>query len=637
MFLEGNKLGQRWQNLVAGTHFVIVETGFGTGLNFLATWQLWRELAPERCHLHYISIEKHPIPADQLARGLAQWPQLRPLADALLRDYPLALPGIHQIPLGDSVTLSLGFEDIIDALGHICDSDHPLPRAATSIEVDAWMLDGFAPAKNPDMWSPAVFQHIAALSKPGTSFATFTAAGSVRRGLSEVGFTVSKTPGFGRKRDMLVGSMPATSAARDATPIPRHPTPSWHCMPPRRYQDRTALVIGAGLAGCHTARALAESGWRVQVLEQAEHCAAAASGNPTGILYTRLAVADSDQAAFGLAAYQFAARHYRRMLDSGQLLEGEDGMLNGMLQLGFNDEERTAIERIAARYERFQSLVRWQTPAQASDLCGLPLDHPALFFPASGWLRPTQVCRQLLAHPAITLHTGSKITDSSRNQEHWHLHTTEGSCYEGALCVICAGVDSRVFKGLDPLPTRAVGGQVTMVEQVETAPDMALCHSGYVAPLGEHGICCGASFRVNDAGSQWRAEDDADNLEQLAGHIPALATATDADHRGRASVRCTTPDYLPIIGPVPAWQTLLQEFAPLARNARQRIDDAGSVQTGLFVNTGHGSRGLSTTPIAAALIAALANRTPRPLPWPLLRAVHPARFAIRDLVRGKVS
>ncbi len=638
VFLQGNRLAERWGRLPKDAHFIIIESGFGTGLNFLATWQLWKQVAPADARLHFISIEKHPLSRSDLELALARWPELRELASGLLQSYPLALPGLHQLQLEPAVALTLGFGDIVETLDGLCDCDHPALRSYLGIRADAWMLDGFAPARNPAMWSSDVCERIASLSRPGTSFATFTAAGQVRRGLAAMGFKVDKVPGHGRKRDMLVGVFDGPLPGGSNT---RRANPGWHCTPTPRFASKTAIVIGAGLAGCHTARALADSGWRVKVLEQDEAWARGASGNPAGILYTRLTAGDSEAGAFSLEAYLYATRHYRAGFAGGLLRKGSDGVLNGMLQLGFSAAERHAIKRIADRYREFEELVQYLDATEASVRAGIPVDHPALFFPDSGWLDPRAICGRLLMHPAIEFCARRRVLELLPVTRGWQVQTENAATVSAAACIITAGIDSRQFRQLATLPTRGVGGQVSFLPRAVIRPKLSICHNGYLAPIGGGGLCFGATFRINDASAELRAGDHQQNLQQLRDNLPSLLpTESSRDSameglQGRAGVRCTTPDRLPIVGPAPDLESMLEVFRPLAKNARARVDQAGKFLPGLYVNTGHGSRGLATTPIAAACIAALVNQTPRPLHWKLMRAISPARFAIRALIKGK--
>ena len=193
VFLAGNGLPQRWQ---PRPQFTVAELGFGTGLNFFETLAAWRR-APGQCrHLTFVTFERFPLSRNDLARALAPWPDLNAPVRQLLDQWPPA-PGtaLHTVAFAGA-TLEI----------HLGDANDAVPAWAG--RADAWYLDGFSPAKNPELWCPqlmtAVFEHTAA----GGTLATYTAAGHVRRGLSSAGFQVSRIPGYGRKRDSLAGYRP---------------------------------------------------------------------------------------------------------------------------------------------------------------------------------------------------------------------------------------------------------------------------------------------------------------------------------------------------------------------------------------------------------------------------------------------
>jgi tRNA 5-methylaminomethyl-2-thiouridine biosynthesis bifunctional protein len=288
VFLENNDLPQRWKNY---SRFTVAETGFGTGLNFLSTLALWSESAPDYAQLHYISAEKHPFTKTDLSLALEFWPYLSRYCKELLKVYPELVPGYHRRELANRrVTLTLLFGDALELYTQL--------RA----EVDAWYLDGFAPSKNPQMWIPKLFQQIARLSHPGTTFSTFTAAGMVRRGLQEVGFEVSKFPGFGAKRDMLRGVMGDPTQKQKA--VNHLSDTPWYDVPAQPIQTGTnAIVVGAGLAGISAAHALARRNWTVAVFERHNQFAQEASGNLAGIAMPRLTADMSAEGRFYLAAF----------------------------------------------------------------------------------------------------------------------------------------------------------------------------------------------------------------------------------------------------------------------------------------------------------------------------------------------
>ena len=202
IFCGGNQLKERWQNLpvdAEGT-FTIAEAGFGTGLNFLCAWRLWRQCSPVNRTLHYISIDQYPLSIDDLSIALKLWPELNSDSQQLIEQYPSAFSPYHDLYFDErNVRLTLVFDHIIDAF------DAMNNERVSFQPIDAWFLDGFAPSKNPQMWSEDVFVCMAQLSRPGTTLSTFTVAGKVRRGLNNQGFSISKVKGFGRKRQMLQG------------------------------------------------------------------------------------------------------------------------------------------------------------------------------------------------------------------------------------------------------------------------------------------------------------------------------------------------------------------------------------------------------------------------------------------------
>lgn len=193
VFIQHNQLTERFSKL-QDTEFTIIETGFGTGLNFLCATQHFLAFAPTNAAFRFISIERYPLRADDLIKANQTWPMFGELATQLHAPYTKLKEGINTFHLCQNrIQLDLWIGDVSECL----------PQIQTT--ADAWFLDGFTPAKNCDMWSETLFAEIAKLSKSDTTFATFTSAGQVRRQLQAVGFNVNKAPGFGKKREMLYG------------------------------------------------------------------------------------------------------------------------------------------------------------------------------------------------------------------------------------------------------------------------------------------------------------------------------------------------------------------------------------------------------------------------------------------------
>lgn len=646
VFLAQNRLAQRFSALAtappSARHFVIGETGFGSGLNFLAAWQLWKEQAPPDAHLHFVSVDKFPLARSDLERALALWPELAPLTQALLAHYPPAVgPGFHRRHFDDGrVSLTLIFDDAARGLSQLRASEHP-DFADAGLKVNAWFLDGFAPAKNADMWTPALFATLAHLSAPGTTAATFTAAGAVKRGLMGAGFELEKVPGFGHKREMLTARYVGQTAPPSA-PHRFHGKPPlpWPVLRPNSRRSasapRTTLVIGAGLAGCHSARALAQRGWQVTVLDRRSGPAQEASGNPQGLLYAKLSPKNSPLARFNLLSLCYAQEHYRAYWQAGA------GEPCGVLQVATAEKDETLQAAIAKRFASAPELVRTLSPSEAAEVAGIPLHHRALYFPNAGWLAPRRLCEALLEHPAITLRPDSLVDRLEHRENQWWALGPDGAALVSASVAVLANAHAAAHLCREQeLPLKPIRGQITQVPANDASRQLrvALCGDGYLAPAADGYHCLGATFNLGDPNREVTERDHRVNLEQLAqfgSEVGALFNNENPETtRGRVAFRCATPDYLPLVGPVPDMDAFLRDYAPLRKDARLNLPVAGQYQPGLYLNLGHGSRGLCYTPLSAELLASHVTGEPMPLDNELVQALHPARFVIRDLMRNK--
>lgn len=275
VFLAGCGLPEGWQNT---QRFIIGELGFGSGLNFLATWQMWENRKPKGGHLHFVSIEKFPFDKAQLTQALSAWPELSEKSQALLNQWPGRVKGLHRLHFGD-VTLTLVHDDIEPALESL------------NIKANAWFLDGFSPSKNPDMWSPTVMKQLATLSAPGARVASFTVAGTVRRALAEAGFEVERKEGFGRKRHRLEARLLGDSKEF-------------------RYSGSSQpTIVGAGIGGLTLAKAFLRRGIIPKLIEDPDHVAA--SGNAAALIKPRFDLQDRPESRFFLSSYLYALQFYK--------------------------------------------------------------------------------------------------------------------------------------------------------------------------------------------------------------------------------------------------------------------------------------------------------------------------------------
>ncbi|MES2818044.1 MAG: bifunctional tRNA (5-methylaminomethyl-2-thiouridine)(34)-methyltransferase MnmD/FAD-dependent 5-carboxymethylaminomethyl-2-thiouridine(34) oxidoreductase MnmC [Pseudomonadota bacterium] len=621
VFLANNDLPARFAALGPGEHLVIGETGFGTGLNFLCAWQLFEQQAPAGARLHFVSVEKHPLSRADLQRALALWPELAPYAQALLGQY-LALHGGFQrlLFVGGRVTLTLLIGDALDLLAQL------------DARVDSWFLDGFAPARNPDMWSPALFAELARCSGPGTTLGTFTSTGHVRRGLNAAGFKMKRVPGLGHKWEVLRGAFvgaPAAEAPATAAGAP------WFARPGETPTLRQALVIGAGLAGCATAASLAARGWQVTLLERHAEIAQEASGNPQGVLYLKLSAHGTALSRLIVSGFG----HTRRLLE--RLHKGRDWDDCGVLQLAFDDKEAARQAQLAQAFPKDLLVELDREAAQAR--AGIALGSGGLFYPEAGWVHPPALCRLLAEHPGIRLLSHRQALELRRVDGQWQAWNADRLLASAPVAVLAGAAEIHQFAPAAGLPLKRIRGQISSL--TATARSAALgcvvCAEGYVAParLGEHTL--GASFDFHSEDLTPSAADHAGNLALLREISTDLAERLQAeqlnpaDLAGRAAFRCTSPDYLPMVGPLADAQAFAAAYAVLGKDARQVPDSPCPWLEGLYINSGHGSRGLITAPLSGELIAAWLDNEPLPLPRAVAEACHPNRFALRALVRGK--
>jgi tRNA 5-methylaminomethyl-2-thiouridine biosynthesis bifunctional protein len=624
VFLAGNRLQERLSNHDQNI-FCILETGFGTGLNFLLSYAAWQALPRPKPRLHYIAVEKYPLTPADLQRALANWPALAGQAQQLLAHYPHPVPGQHRIQLDNGqLILDLWFEDVSDAIGDIA--------ASGQRPVDAWYLDGFAPARNESMWDTQLFSAMAGASREGATFATFTVAGHVRRKLETAGFEVEKTPGFGNKRECIRGQ-----AKNLAPELPRTDTP-WETGHTTAGPPATALIVGAGLAGCTIAAALARRGIAVSVMEQ-QQVASAGSGNNQGILYTRLSARHSALSDFSLQSFMFAARYYRQLFASGHLVSGRDGGLCGSFH---HSNRQNEMATLAAALLDTPGLASVLSAEQASAILGVTQHSDGYWFPESGWLKPAAVCRALLDQPGITLIENCGPIELTQQDNRWIASGGSRQLAEAPCAIVATGTSAADQAPLSWLPLQAIRGQTTELPDHPEFQKLqaGLCHSGYIAPARNSFHCIGATFDLDDPEPSVRSEDHRYNLKALGAAVPQWQPLLDAldptSLSGRVGFRCATPDYLPIAGPVPDYQGFLETYGGLRKNAKRAVPAPGQYIEGLYVSTGHGSRGLTSTPLAAELVAATICNEALPLSTELHRALAPGRFIIRDLSRGLI-
>ncbi len=595
VFLGGNGLPERWRGRRA---FTILETGFGMGLNFLATWAAWREDARRCERLHFVSLEKHPFELRDLAELHARHPELAPLAAALQAQWPMLVPGCQRLSFDDDrVTLTLFFAD----------AEHAL--AQMRLAADAIYLDGFAPAKNPDMWTRELMKRLAHLAAPQATAATWSAAAAVREALEAAGFTVEKRAGFARKRDMLC----ARHAPRTASAPAPHAAPA----------ERRAVVIGAGLAGATACERLCARGWQVTLIERHHAPALEASGNHAGVFHPIVTRDDSVLARLTRAGFLYALGHWRALESRGHGIEWDPC---GVLQLARDAREDAAQRAALAALAPPAQYAQYATREEASAHAGVATAAGGIWFPEAGWLRPASLARAALAACGASLATryGTSAAALERAGEHWIVRDAEGEPIAAAPVIVLANAaEALALAPSRHLRLRRVRGQISYVPaDALEPPRAAVLRGGLVLPPVE-GLCVvGASYDFDDDDPQVRVEGHAGNLARLERILRGEARGIDpAALAGRVGFRTVAPDRLPLVG------ALADEDA----SSRDKI----ARLPGLYGAFAYGSRGIVWASLAAELLASEIEGEPLPVEGALVDALDPGRFAQRSLRREK--
>jgi len=557
VFLAGCHLPEAF---AGRAHFVVGELGFGTGLNIAALLDLWRQTAPPAARLHIFSIEAHPISREDAARAPAVWPELGEAAGALLDAWPGQARGFHRVDLpAFNATLDLAVMDVRQAL-------ETWDGAA-----DAWFLDGFSPALNPAMWSEDILAAVAARSAPGARAATFTVAGAVRRGLQAAGFEIAKRPGFGRKKDRLEAWLP--SAPQD---------------PPRPAR---LAVIGGGIGAASLARAARVEGLDVTLYDDG---VAPGSGNPAALVTPALDAGGGPRAALPAQALARAAALYDQVPDSI--------LARGVLQQALDPRGESRFAAVAAQHHFEPGSMTLLTGTAAGAALGEPV--PAVL--AMQTARVIEPATVLAAWRGEVVVAG--IEALVRTPDGWTLLDVDGTVI-GRADIVAVAAGAALHRLLPDLPCRPVRGQASWTA-LAGPPVTPAAFGGYAVPTRD-GVLFGATHDKDDPSTDVLPGDHERNLATLAEGRPQLAARlADQPLSGRAAVRATTPDHLPL---------------------------AGAIGDGLFVLGGLGGRGFGLAPLLAEHVVARMLDLPSPLPRTLSRLVSPDRYATASTPLNKES
>lgn len=581
------------------------------------------EQAPQTgngARLHFISFEKYPLTQRDLSKALAAWPELAPLSQDLIAQWPQPVQGCHRLQFAKGrIRLDLWFGDIKDMLPQVPHQEGGL--------VDAWYLDGFSPAKNPEMWTQALFDGLARLARPDASIATFTCAGFVRRGLIAAGFAMKKVKGHGSKREMLTGDRTDKQPVQTIAP--------WYARP--AGPDGEVLIIGGGIASAMTALSLVERGRKVTLLCEGREPATGASGNRQGALYPLLNGEHDALSRFYSLAFGYARQRLLALAERHPIAFD----LCGVVQLGYDDKSSAKLAKMS-QGPFPPELMHSLSATEAERIAGLPSGHGGVSYPLGGWLCPADLTRAAIreaqASGLLQVEYDTPITTIDERADGWRVESDTGRHWQAPILVVAAGHQLPALLPFAELPLYPVRGQVSHVPTTASLSRLktVLCYDGYLTPAHNHQHCIGASYGRNQNSLEFRAEEQQQNQARLQACLPDQSWPAEVDISGneaRVGVRCASRDHLPVVGPIARLTNLAYHYAQLQRD--QQNAAPLPLHPGLYVLGALGSRGLCSAPLCGELLASEICGDPLPLSADLLEALHPARYWVRKLLKGK--
>ncbi len=404
--------------------------------------------------------------------------------------------------------------------------------------------------------------------------------------------------------------------------------------PASRTPPERALVIGAGIAGAATARALAEHGLPVTVLEAAAP-ALAASGNRQGLLYAKISAHPTEQTELLLCGYGHSRHLLQRLLPEADCWGGD-----GVLHLNHNAAEAKRNQALG-RQRHHAHLYRTVSAAEAGQIAGIPISQSALYWPQGVWLNPPALVHALLDHPLITLHTHTPLLSATHNGHGWQARTPAG-LFHGSHIVYCTGAHSPQMADFNiaALPWRLIRGQTSLAAASAQSAKLrcALSAASYISPAWQGLHCYGATFLPQQRTSDWQMADETANRAELAKLHPHLAadllsdglSLADNIPKGHAALRCDSPDHLPIAGPLGHIAAMQQAYERLALDKNYRLNTPCPYLPDAYINSAHGSRGPRHFPHLCT-----EHRRHHPRPARPALAAHPHRAASQPHHRAR--
>ena len=505
VFIKGNNLKERFENLGENSKFYIGEIGFGIGINFLTTCKSWLDHTKQNQVLEFYSFDKYLFRLSDFKTLNVSCPDLKEYISELERNYPRNIQGAQKISLfGGRIILNLIIGEIDNTQEYIKLMD----------KVDAWYFDGFSPSKNPDLWSIKLFKCIHKSCHENTTFSTYTSSGLVKNNLTESGFNHSRAMGFSDKRHMLKGTVDTQLK--------------------KNTSNTKVAVIGSGIAGCVLSYTLAKKGIEVDLYEKSDSICSGASSHELLVTYPRLSAHDTAFGSFTLHSYIFATNFYKQ-------LKTDAWKKTGVIIL--NHDAATEKRQSSLLEKRADGeIYRYIDPDEASEISGIDIKLNGLIYEDAGYILPEEMCKFLIESPKINIFTSSHIKSIKKNREVFNLNIGKKKFEYQNVCV-CAGSETANIVDIDGISIKR--GQVTHIESLDNISRIKLpiCAKGYISP------------RVNNihlVGSSYSDSEDTDlSEEEHLYNLNNLKLVIDEEMNvitGQTGHRAVSKDHMPVVG-----------------------------------------------------------------------------------------
>jgi len=588
VFIKGNNLLERWE--ISPKDFTIAELGFGFGISFLVSALEWIKIKNKDCTLNYVGIDGFPISHSDLKKLYDSTEIISKLnnnekkfLECFLEKYPLLIKGTHRIDLSDfGIQLTLIFDEIDTAL------------KSNNFFADAWFLDGFSPSKNKEMWSKEIFKEINKKSLTNTTFSTYSVSRQVKDNVEDTNFSYKKIEGFGSKNKMLCGKFIENK---------------FHNYP----KFKSVAIIGGGLAGLAQAYALRDKDIKITLFEEKNSLGEGASGNKSAVIMPLISSIMDPLSIFYVSGYL----HTIRVLD----FINKNFPLNSYNSSG--SLRLTSVKKwatVAARFEELglDKIGEVLTAIEINKRFNLIQNNDGIYFTNGGSAEPKEIIESIKNNytPNTKYVFGTKILNIINEQNKYILSKSDNSTETFDSVIIANAYSCADLNISSWIPIEKIKGQLFAIKKTSKKITFPICYNGYAIPLmnGED-ILIGATYEHNNHEEIFNQDICLDLINRFEANTGEKKSDDLKIIDGKVCFRTTSPDRLPVIGPL--------------------LDSNGNLQDGIFLNVGHGSRGMVSCFLAGEIIANLMTNSPLAISNSVLESISPARFRNRSLKRNQ--